>query len=356
MTITQYAKRKKIEKLTVKVSSWNDVARWFMKGIKKKNMPESWILDLRSGEVIIYTPARKNREKKSNECPICNDNGEIHNFKTKDLESRTDDNQKAIAYVSPNKFPYLVPNGIHNIKTGELLKGGSFVLWWNTHTDIHEMSYEDNKRILELAAETEELFLHTGKGYEKLQKNKEHRGYFQMIKNRGKAVASSIEHGHYQIAYSNIVPKRIKEDIEFEKREDESFSSYLLRENPKELEIKDYGKVVSLIPESAMRRNLEAMILVKDIGKKNLHELDDEEKMGLAMALKDVTLALSGIMPKYEKEFAYNIEFHTGIEGMYIEILPYTQANGGFEKIGQFWACQSHPKSAAETYRKNLRK
>ncbi|MBM3234172.1 hypothetical protein FJZ19_03690 [Candidatus Pacearchaeota archaeon] len=362
--ITQYVPRKKIEKLGIKPVSFADVAELFRSDIDKEKLPEFYSIDPRTEEVIIYCPSRENRTnsqatENNSGCAICEGEEGIHNFARIDLpDTITSDGKIGIAYASPNKFPYLIPDGLPHISYPEkVLRGGSFVLWWNTHTDIHEMSNRDNKAILDLAAEVEEFFLHNAIEFPELVSDGDehkHYGHFQIGKNRGKTVASSIIHGHYQFVFSEILPKRIKEDAEFEKARKETIVDYLLRTNSKELEIQDYGDVTALIPLSAMKRPLEAIILVRDTKKRNLHDLNNNERFGLAAALKDLTYALSILMPP-AKEFAYNLVFHTRT-GIYIEVLPATQADGAFEKIREFWACQSSPKRAVEIYKAHLKK
>jgi hypothetical protein len=64
--------------------------------------------------------------------------------------------------------------------------------------------------------------------------------------------------------------------------------------------------------------------------------------------------AFQELMPKMGKEYAYNALVHTGPgAGLYVEFLPYTQEDGGYEKLG-LWVCQESPEGAADVLRKTI--
>jgi hypothetical protein len=59
-------------------------------------------------------------------------------------------------------------------------------------------------------------------------------------------------------------------------------------------------------------------------------------------------------MPMKKRAIEYNVITHNGPDaGLYFEFLPYSQEEGGFEKLG-LSVCQSNPDAAAEILRERL--
>ena len=371
---TGYIARENLEAKLETVTSWDDARKIIVKNNKiRKNLPNSYAVDPRNDLPIIYVPARAKRPghngngkngqqaQGNGSCVICEGVDTMPVVRMRDLpDSKTDDGKQAVAFINLNLFPPLGPKEIYDImdNSKDSLSGGLFLLWAsNMHADIDNMSYNDNKACIDLMSEFEKTMLHSsGRGsFKQLQKGVDHYGHMQIIKNKGKSVGGSIEHGHYQMGYFPILPKRIIDDRKFADEKGKSFASYILEKNPDELEIKKYcGDVSLLVPCCAMKRPLDALIIPKDTSRNYLHDLKEDEKKGIAMALCDVTKALSDIMPGMGKEFAYNLEFHTST-GFYIEVLPFTQEDGGYERAGMF-VCQSEPQAAAEIYNETFSK
>jgi len=181
-----------------------------------------------------------------------------------------------------------------------------------------------------------------------------HHGFVLIIKNYGRLVGGSLAHGHQQIMFSSILPRRIRDDWRFEQERGETFSTYMLRENPAEFLVRDYGAALLLVPYF-MRRPYDMLLLVKDVRRKHLHELTGAEIAAVAQGWHDAILAIRTIMPEIGREIAYNVVTHNGPgAGLYFEFLPYVQEIGGAEHLGLF-ICQGNPKSAAAQIRECLK-
>jgi galactose-1-phosphate uridylyltransferase len=175
-------------------------------------------------------------------------------------------------------------------------------------------------------------------------------GFVSIIKNFGRLVGGSLVHGHQQIGFGNVMPRRFRDNWRFEMNRGELFSAYLLHENPAELSIRDYGSVVLLVPYF-MRRPFDMMLLLKDAGKRYLHELTEVEITAVANGWHDAIRAIRWVMPEIGRETAYNVTTHNGPgAGLYFEFLPYTQETGGFEHLGLFM-CQENPRNVAARIR-----
>jgi len=156
-----------------------------------------------------------------------------------------------------------------------------------------------------------------------------------------------------QIIHTNILPKAIADDAAFLRRSGEPFTSFLLRENPEELLVKDY-ECISAVTPYFMKRPLDAIVAVKDVSKSSLHELHADDMDSLAAALSDLAGAVVRLMPKLNRELAYNLVFHTGpIGGLYVEVLPLTQVLGGYEKMG-LYLCDGLPSQSANMLREEI--
>jgi galactose-1-phosphate uridylyltransferase len=179
------------------------------------------------------------------------------------------------------------------------------------------------------------------------ESQKETSGFVTVIKNYGAPVGGSLEHGHQQIGWNNIMPRSYYNNWCFYNRHDMYFSEYMLRENPLALTVKEYGQARLIVPYF-MKRPYNLLLLFHDVGKQYLCELDPEELDCLGDALNEVTRLYQEVMPRIGKELAYNVVFHNGPgAGFYVEFLPYTQETGGFEHLG-LWVCQSMPELVAE--------
>ena len=168
-----------------------------------------------------------------------------------------------------------------------------------------------------------------------------------ITKNFGRLVGGSLSHGHQQIILTSLLPNRFLDNRRFLQEKGELFSSYLLRKNPEELLLRDYGPAVLLVPYF-IRRPYEMMLLLKNHSPQFLHELSEKELLAVAQGWRDAIQIMRTIMPAMGREIAYNITCHNGPgAGLYFEFLPYTQESGGLEHLG-LYACQETPHQVAE--------
>jgi galactose-1-phosphate uridylyltransferase len=171
-------------------------------------------------------------------------------------------------------------------------------------------------------------------------------GHVSIIKNYGRQVGASLSHGHQQIVLSNVMPRRIEENRRFQVARGETFAAHLLRHNPAGLGVADYGPAVLLVPY-CMRRPYDMTLIVKETDRAHLHELSADEIKAVARGWHDATRAIHAVMPELGREPAFNVVVHNGPgAGLYFEFLPYTQEEGGLEKLGLV-ICQQTPGAVA---------
>jgi len=225
--------------------------------------------------------------------------------------------------------------------------------WTSSHheADWHNMNRKDRTIVVNRLAALEQKLLTESTGFFPPASTwggpKEMSGFVQVIKNSGAPVGGSVYHGHQQIALTNVMPRKARDDGQFEKENGEKFTDYLLRVNPRDLTLKDYGPALLLVPYF-MRRPYDMMFVLRNTSKRYLHQLDEAERIALADAWRDGIRLMRGALQSVGRHVAYNIVAHTGPgAGIYFEFLPYSQEVGGFEQSG-LWSCQSHPHRAAE--------
>jgi len=327
--------------------------------------------DPRSGDKAVYSPSRKLRPHNTgsaadvppegaDSCPICRG----------DTTSVIDiaPLSEGFTFINENLYPILFPeDGEMRLdsmdpdapeSSGKEAAGVHFVQWASSQhdRDIHNMPREDVIIILERLAVLEKRLLHSQDSRMPPTPSKDehgHRGYVGLVKNFGRLAGGSISHGHMQIVHTNILPKAIADDEAFLRRSGEPFTSFLLRENPEELLVQDY-ECVSAVTPYFMKRPLEAIVAVKDVSKSSLHELHADEMESVAAALSDIAGAVVRLMPKLDRELAYNLVFHTGpVGGLYVEVLPLTQVLGGYEKMG-LYLCDGLPSQSANMLREEI--
>ena len=88
-------------------------------------------------------------------------------------------------------------------------------------------------------------------------------GFVSIIKNSGSPVGGSIEHGHQQVVFSNLMPRRVQENLKFKLDRGVYFSEYVLQENPPELLVREYEQAVLIVPYF-MRRPFDMLLILKD--------------------------------------------------------------------------------------------
>jgi len=315
-------------------------------------------IDPRSGERILYNSARARRphdnrpaaeampelDALDKDCLICQGQttGVI------DVAPLSE----GFTFINKNLFPALfpanssqaMPPGDNGLNTeGRPAYGFHFLQWTSSlhRNDWHNMPLDDRVTVLERLAALEKKLLSSPA---------EAPGYLSIIKNYGHLVGGSLLHGHQQIGFSNVMPRRIRDNWRFEQTHGQPFSAYLQQENPAGLLLRDYGAALLLVPYF-MRRPFEMMLLLKDTARQYLHQLTQTERQAVADGWQEAIRLMRRVMPQIGRETAYNVVTHTGPgAGLYFEFLPYTQEMGGFEHLGLF-VCQGNPQGNAAQLR-----
>ena len=332
-------------------------------------------IDPRNGELIIYNSTRAQRPHDAGHpdasptidekpCVICQG-------KTTGVVDVARLSQGA-TFINKNLFPIiyplqdileeyrqqpLYPDPMH---TGRVSYGFHFLQWTSSQhdQDWHTLSLEDGLVVLQRLAALESKLLYESEGLmppsEMPPLRKMTHGFVSIIKNHGRLAGGSLAHGHQQIGYSNIMPSRFYNNWCFAQRHDgECVAHYLLQENPVELQVRDYGAAVLIVPYF-MRRPYDMLLVVKDTSRQYLHELTDVEMRAVTQGIQDAIRALLRIMPKLGREPAFNMTVNNGPgAGLYLEFLAHTQETGGFEQLG-LWVCQESTINAAAYLREVL--
>ena len=355
------AKHLPIDKLET-ITQSSDISRLSLDQIKELFLDESTIADFapdgicnvdpRNGDRIVYNSARARRphdnrpttpensvDESGENCFIC----QGKTTQVVDVARLSE----GFTFINKNLYPILYPQprdkkSDHNKPsqtipecTGDVL-GYHFLQWTSSYhdEDWHNMPSGDRLIVLQRLAALEKTMMADSDTF------------VSIIKNYGHLVGGSLVHGHQQIAVSHIMPNRFKQDSDFQERAQETFSAYMLRENPPELTIRDYGPAVLLTPYF-MRRPYDMVLLIKDTQKSYLHSLNENELNAVGDGWRDAIRIMLSVMPRIGKETAYNITTHNGHGGaLYFEFLPYTQEMGGFEHLG-LYLCQGNPKECA---------
>jgi hypothetical protein len=259
--------------------------------------------------------------------------------------------------INKNLFPIVYPFG------GEDVASGLHLLQWTSSQhdkDWHNMPLRDCVVVMARLAALERTLL---AGVDALPALADFaggpgcgglpRGFVIIIKNYGRLVGGSLIHGHQQIAFTNVMPRHFRDNWRFARERGETFSAHMLRETPVELLVKDYGPAVLVVP-TFMRRPYDMMLLLKDVSRRYLHELDERELEAVAESWRDGIRAMRVILPRMGREIAYNVIINNGPgAGLYVEFLPYTQETGGVEHLG-LAVCQELPERAAACLREIL--
>ncbi|HMQ53214.1 MAG TPA: hypothetical protein PKE64_12355 [Anaerolineae bacterium] len=323
-------------------------------------------VDPRDGVVVLYNSARARRPhdypeppagaKTATSCPICEG-------KTTGVIDVADLSE-GFTFINKNLFPVLYPlvdGPVDQVAAaGDRLPYGLHFLQWTSslhERDWHNMPLADRVVAMQRLAALEQKLLHESAAVmpPTLSANgaPATRGFVSIFKNYGLMVGGSLSHGHQQICYSNVMPRQIQNNWRFGQQRGELFASYMLRENPRELLVRDYGEAVLMVPYF-MKRPYNTMLLLKDTTKQYLHQLSAAEMEAVTTGWQDATRAILTIMPKIGRATAYNvITFNGPGAGLYFEFLPYTQEIGGLEQLG-LWICQGNPQSVAKQLQDTL--
>jgi len=327
----------------------------------QKWRPDSQVsVDPRSGLRIIYSTARERRPHDHppapppppGECVVCAG-------KTSDVIDVADLSE-GVTFVNLNHYPLVFPLMTPPFREirGREPKGqgtGVHLLQWTSSLhgrDLHNMPPEDIAVVVSRLGALEDTFYQGGEGMPEIRDGQH--GHVGIVKNVGRLVGSSVEHGHQQIVHTNVRPLALALDAEFERRTREPFSRMLLRKNPESLTLGDYDGLFRLLVPWFMQRPLEMMIVCRKRDVRDLCDLDGEGRLALARALRDAAEAVTTLMPAMGREVAWNLTVHNGIsDGLYVEILPYTQERGGYEALGVY-LCAGTPATSAERIRAYL--
>lgn len=340
-------------------NSLNEIYAFFQEDAPPEaghNIP-TYQVDPRSGEPVIFNPKRAQRPEgyqthttpdKIRPCPICTG----QTTRILDLaelsEGFTFINKNLFPMVAPvqsgpNQSGWELPNNTHSLPA----TGLHFLQWTSSLHDVdwHNLPYEDALIVMQRLAALEKTLLSGD--------SDQPEGFVSIIKNVGDKIGGSLPHGHQQIIYSSIMPRRVREQILFMEENGEPFSAFMLRHTSENLIIRNYGKAVLLVPYF-MRRPFDMMLIVKNTSKSTLHALDQDEIAEVTQGWQDAIPLVRQVLIEMGREIAYNVLVHNGPgAGLYFEFLPYSQEYGGFEQMGLV-GCQSEPALAAAQLRRML--
>ncbi|WP_026973180.1 hypothetical protein [Aliagarivorans marinus] len=330
-------------------------------------------IDPRNGTLVIYNSARAKRIHTTASpnpnnlvdcaCPICDGHvGDILDYA---------EHSEGFTFVNKNLYPIFLPIDELPCESADYFEHqdpehrgrssyGFHLLQWTSsiHTrDWHNMPFGDALISFQRLAAIEHSLLHQPSEFmsrSMIQMAQQSvSGYVSVIKNYGAAAGASLTHGHQQIGYSNILPQQFFNNLRFRKRNDKPFSQFILEENPKELQVWDFGEVLLVVPYF-MKRPFDMLLLVKDTEVRYLHQLSDKQQQQVVKAIQAVCASLIALMQQMGKVPAFNFMVNNGPGcGLYIEFLAKTQLMGGFEQIG-LYVCQANPKACAEELRTQI--
>lgn len=309
-------------------------------------------VDPRNGDRILYHSSRGRRPHDNvpaeggdipeRPCAICRG----HTTGVIDVAELSE----GVTFINKNLYPIFYP-----FEEAGAAVGLHFLQWTSSQhdRDWHNMGLADRVVAMERLAALEETLLD---GAQRLPAPAdrlgaaEHGGFVIIIKNYGHLVGGSLIHGHQQIAFSNVMPRHFQDNARYEREHGETFSAAMIREIPDALMVKDYGPALLAVPPF-MRRPYDMMLLLKDVSKAYLHQLNGAEVEAVAEGWHDALRAIRTVMPRVGREIAYNVVTSNGQgAGLYFDFLPYTQEIGGVEHLGLF-VCQELPETAAEHLR-----
>ncbi len=330
-------------------------------------------VDPRNGDRVLFNTARARRphdnraEEKSaaaqRPCVVCQG-------KTTGVVDVVELSE-GFSFINKNLFPMLYPvskdeqavnrEGISAPASAAAEKAlGVHLLQWTSCAHEHDwynMPIDDLALVMQRLGRLEEKLLSSGGDF--MPDNQEwgdkpgRRGYVCIIKNWGAPVGGSLAHGHQQIALSRNLPRGFLDNYRFEQREGVKFSEYMLKNNPRELELRDYGEAVLAVPYF-MKRPCAVMLFMKDSSKRYIHELTASEQRAAAQGWHDATALFHNLMPRMGRETAYNVMTYNGPgAGLYFEFIPFTQETGGYEQLG-LYVCQGNPFDTARQLRELL--
>ncbi|NIV12168.1 MAG: hypothetical protein GWN62_13100, partial [Aliifodinibius sp.] len=253
-------------------------------------------VDPRDGALITYNSKRARRphdyvvpreeEPVSQTCPIC--------LGTTTGAIDVAELSEGFTFINKNLFPILgaldridpkyLERMAHeeHFPMGKVSYGLHFLQWTSSlhDRDWHNIPLADRVIVLQRLAALEKKLLFESDDMmpisEPWNPEKTTYGYVSIIKNCGSLVGGSLNHGHQQIAFSNVMPRKFYNNWRFFEQRKELFSKFLLRENPSQLLVRDYGEAALVVPYF-MKRPYDMMILLKDVTKQYLSDLTLDE-------------------------------------------------------------------------------
>jgi galactose-1-phosphate uridylyltransferase len=323
-------------------------------------------LDPRDGTMIIYAEHRAKRpnehENKPSDsthtkhCPICH--GEL----TAIIDYS--ELSEGFSFISQNRYPVLYPRGhTENLHLkpplyedpdhlGRAAFGLHLLQWTSSihQNDWHNMPTDDLFITIKRLAALEDKLLFSEQNYMPISCERDGaRGYLTIIKNYGPDAGASLNHGHQQIAYSNIMPQRTFNNARFFERHNKTFCSYMREHNPENLTVALEGLATIMVPYY-MRRPYNLMILL-NTKYSHLSKQTNEQLFSLTRAIQKVIKTFHLLLPSLGKSISFNMAIHTGPRcELYIEFFPVVQALGGYERIG-LWISQLTPHAAASHFK-----
>ncbi len=173
--------------------------------------------------------------------------------------------------------------------------------------------------------------------------------YVQIFKNQGKDAGTSLIHSHTQVMALPQIPALVGEEAKASIKSKKCLYCRIIRHEAKsKRKIFETKNVVAFAP-FASRFNYEAWVFVKR-HKREMGELEENELMDMATALKKILSKLKKINVSYNFYIHYspakeNLHFH-------IEITPRIATWGGFEISTDAVINSVLPEEAARFYRR----
>jgi galactose-1-phosphate uridylyltransferase len=371
---------KKLQSDNIETLTYPDLVRFVHQEMGSSTfLPDSACqIDPRDGVRVLFNPARADRPHDNRPPTAPEHSSMFESIPCVVCQGETTgavdvaDLSEGFSFINKNLYPVIYPEELNNHSQtdssdppssslrGTLALGMHFLQWTSSlhNRDWHNMPHSDRVVVMTRLAALEEVLLTTSGDFMPAISPEDDEsgcyGFVSITKNGGRLVGGSLAHGHQQIVFSDFLPRRIIDNLTFKQKRGESFSSYLFRENPDELTIYDYGTAVLLVPYF-MRRPYDMMLLIRDTGKRYLHELTDVEIAAVSDGWHDAIQLIRLVMPQMEREIAYNVVTHNGPgAGLYFEFLPYTQEFGGVERLG-LSVCQADPRHVSMQMRSMIK-
>jgi len=173
--------------------------------------------------------------------------------------------------------------------------------------------------------------------------------YVDVFKNHGKDAGTSLIHSHTQVMALPQIPSLVKEKIMAVKKYKKCpYCDIIKLESKSKRKIFETRNVIAFAP-FASNFNYEAWVFTKQ-HKRTMEELEENELMDLATALKKIIVKLKKLNVSYNFYIHYspekeNLHFH-------VEITPRIATWGGFELSTNAVINSVMPEDAAKFYRR----